>query len=282
MQKHSLNRREILTGATAAGIIAAAGVSPAASKEHTTMRVPGIQLYTVRDAMATDVAATLQAVAGIGYREVEFAGYFDHSPGDIRRLLEQFDLASPSTHAGTGALRDDAQSFADTAATIGHEYVTLAWLAPEERETIDDYKRWAEVLNRAGEVCRSQGLRVAYHNHDFEFVPLAGRVPFDVLLEETDADLVDFELDFFWVRKAGQDILEVIGRAAQRFVMSHIKDMDVAGEMADVGKGTIDFAAILADPRANAIRHCFVEHDAPADPFQSVAFSHYSLKAILD
>ena len=125
-------------------------------------------------------------------------------------------------------------------------------------------------------------MRAAYHNHDFEFTRLQGRLPYDVLLEQTEADLVDFELDFFWARNAGRDILDVIGQASGRITLSHIKDMDEAGEMVDVGKGIIDFAAILDDMSATAIRHCFVEHDTPADPFQSAAYSHYSLQSILD
>jgi len=281
MKNFLLSRRKMLGGSAALSIAALAApfISPAMAA--TNKRVPGIQLYTVRAAMATDVAATLQAIAGIGYREVEFAGYFDHSPARIRELLERFGLAAPSTHMDARALRDDPQPLVDAAAAIGHDYVTVAWLRAEDRQTIDDYKSWAEVFNRLGEICRDNGMRVAYHNHDFEFLPLQGRLPFDLLLEETDADLVDFELDFFWARKAGREVLDVIGAAPERFTMSHIKDFDTAGNMVDVGKGTIDFAAILADPAAAAIRHCFVEHDAPADPFQSAAFSHYALRSIL-
>ena len=281
MKNLSLSRRELFSSSAALGLaaIAAPLISPAMAAAK--KRVPGIQLYTVRDAMATDVAATLQAIAGIGYREVEFAGYFDHSPAQIRNLLDGFGLASPSTHTDARALRDDPQPIIDAATEVGHDYVTIAWLRPEDRQSIDDYRTWAEVFNRAGETCRASGLRLAYHNHDFEFVDMQGEVPFDVLLSETDADLVDIELDFFWVRTAGRDILDVIGQAPERITMSHIKDYDADGNMVDVGKGTIDFAGILNDPAAAAIRHCFVEHDSPPDPFQSAAFSHYSLKSIL-
>lgn len=282
MQKHSITRREWLWSAAAAGLVVAAGPASAAPSTPASSRVTGIQLYTVRASMATDVATTLQAIAGIGYSEVEFAGYFGHSPGQIRELLERFGLAAPSTHMDATALREDPQPLVDIAAEIGHDYVTVAWLNAEDRQTIDDYRKWAEVFNRLGESCRISGMRVAYHNHDFEFVPMQDRLPFDVLLQETDPDLVDFELDFFWVRKAGREVLDVIGRAPERFTMSHIKDIDVAGNMVDVGKGTIDFAAILADPAAAAIQHCFVEHDAPPDPFRSAAFSHYALQSILD
>jgi sugar phosphate isomerase/epimerase len=282
MRKLSLSRREMLGSTATLGLAALAAPFIPPASAATTKRVPGIQLYTVRDAMATDVAETLQAIAGIGYGEVEFAGYFEHTPGQIRMMLERFGLAAPSTHMDARALRDNPQPLVDAAAEIGHDYVTVAWLDPEDRNSLDDYRKWAEVFNRVGEICRSNGLRMAYHNHDFEFAPMQGRVPFDILLEATDPSLVDFELDFFWVVTGGRDILDVIRQAPGRMTMSHIKDFDSAGNMVDVGKGTIDFAAILADPAAAAIQHCFVEHDAPPDPFQSAAFSHYSLKSILD
>jgi hypothetical protein len=160
--------------------LAAPFIPPASAA--TTKRIPGIQLYTVRDAMATDVAETLQAIAGIGYGEVEFAGYFEHTPGQIRMMLERFGLAAPSTHMDARALRDNPQPLVDAAAEIGHDYVTVAWLDPEDRNSLDDYRKWAEVFNRVGEICRSNGLRMAYHNHDFEFAPMQGRVPFDILL----------------------------------------------------------------------------------------------------
>lgn len=280
MRNFSLSRREILGSGAALGLVAMAAplTSPAAV---TKKRVTGIQLYTVRASMATDVAGTLQAIAGMGYREVEFAGYFGQSPARIRQLLEGFELSAPSTHMNAIALRDQPQQLIDIAAEIGHDYVTVPWLNVEDRQYIDDYRKWAEVFNRLGEICRKNSMRCAYHNHDFEFVPLQGEVPYDVLLQETDPDLVDFELDLFWVRKAGRDILDVIGQAPNRFALAHIKDIDDAGNMVDVGLGTIDFAAILADPATSAIQHCFVEHDNPPDPFHSAAFSHYALKSIL-
>ena len=281
MQKFSLTRREMLSGVTAVGVLAASGTVSTTVAAANSIRVPGVQLYTVRDAMAKDVAATLQAVAGIGYREVEFAGYFDLQASEIRRLLEQFNLSSPSAHVDARVMRDDPLPTIEAAATVGHDYATVAWLQPEDRQTLDDYRRWADVLNRSGEVCREHGLRIAYHNHDFEFEQLDGGIPFDVLLERTEADLVDFEMDFYWVRKADREILDVLGKAPQRITMAHIKDMGPAGEMVDVGAGTIDFSDILAHADAAGIRHCFVEHDEPEDPFQSVAFSHYALQEIL-
>lgn len=278
MTDASYNRREMLTAT--AGLVAATSFVGTANAQ--TKRVPGVQLYTVRDSMATDVEKTLQAIAGIGYREVEFAGYFTRTAGEIREMLARYGLSSPSTHVNGETVQKNPDPFVELAAEVGHDYVTIAYMQPENRQTIDDYKRWAEVANRLGEACRQNGMRAAYHNHDFEFQPIDGVVPFDILLNETDADLLDFEVDFFWVAEAGRDIREVLAMAPERMTMSHIKDRNVAGHMVSVGDGEIDFAGILGDPVGASIKHCFVEHDNPSDSFRSVAASHYVLKSILE
>ena len=280
MSDSKFNRREMIAAAAgAAGAVAATGISSTAQAQ--TKRATGIQLYTLRDAMAKDVERTLQAVAGIGYEEVEFAGYFARPATEIRQLIERYGLRSPSSHVNGEAIRDDPSRFVDFAAEVGHEYVTIAYMQEENRQTIDDWKRWADVCNRLGDVCRRNGMRAAYHNHNFEFVPIDGVVPFDILVSETESELLDFEIDFFWVVRGERDILDVLSMAPERMTMTHMKDIDLAGNMADVGDGTIDFGGILAHPAGAHIKHCFVEHDMPADPFMSAAYSHYRLKELL-
>lgn len=280
MPEQTINRRQLLTVTAAAGAVAATGIPSTANAQST--RVPGVQLYTVRDSMAKDVEKTLQAIAGIGYREVEFAGYYTRTAKEIKGMLARFGLASPSTHVNGETVQQDPAPFVDIAAEIGHDYVTIAYMQPENRKTADDWKRWVDVANRLGEACRQNGLRAAYHNHDFEFQEIDGIVPFELLLAETDPALIDFEVDFYWVREAGLGIRDVLAMAPERMALSHIKDRHVDGRMVDVGDGTIDFAAILADPVAASIRHCFVEHDIPDDPFRSVAASHQVLRRILE
>ena len=271
------NRREMLAATASFAVVAGfASVAQAQTK-----RVPGVQLYTVRDSMAKDVEITLRAIAGIGYREVEFAGYFGHPAAEIRAMLDRYALVSPSTHVDGESVADDPSEIVDIAAEIGHDYVTIAYMQEENRRTVDDWKRWAEVTNRLGEACTASGMRAAYHNHDFEFQATDGIIPFDILVDETDAGLVDFEVDFYWVRKGGADIPAVLAMAPERMTMSHVKDMNAAGDMVRVGDGTIDFGGILASPVAGSIKHCFVEHDHPEDSFRSVAYSHYALKSIL-
>ncbi len=281
MKKHSVSRRELLAAGAAAGTLWLARPRAARAASRPTPRLPGIQLYTLRASMADDVAATLEAVAAIGYRDVEFAGYFGHSPADIRRLLGEFGLAASSAHLPLGELRAAPAPLLDAAATIGHRYVTVPWLEPDERRTLDDYRRRADELNRIAEAAHSRGLRLAYHNHDFELAAIDARLPLDVLRERTDPQLVDFELDFYWVTRAGHDVLDVLAQDPSRYALAHLKDIGDDGQIVDVGSGRIDFAAILASPAAAHLQHLFVEHDRPADPFRTAALGRSRLGRIL-
>jgi sugar phosphate isomerase/epimerase len=276
----ALSRRALLAGSAGLGALALpAGTTLAADRPDAagSERVPGIQLFTLRGAMADDPHRTLLALAGMGYGAVEFAGHHGVPPGELRGWLDELGLTAPSGHVPPHDFRDDPGPWIESAVTLGHDYLVLPWLAEEDRQTVEDYRGWARVLNRAGRAAREAGLRVAYHNHDFEFMPIDGVVPQELLMAETDPGLVDFELDFFWVRKAGRSIREVLNWAPERFTLAHIKDIDEKGDMVDVGAGTIDFAGVLASPAAAHIRHPFVEHDNPPDPFRTAAVGRFWL-----
>ncbi|HEX9282738.1 MAG TPA: sugar phosphate isomerase/epimerase [Gemmatimonadales bacterium] len=240
----------------------------------------GLQLYTVRRAMQADVEATLARVAATGYTEVEFAGYFGKSPGEVRAILDRHGLAAPAAHVSMAA--DQWRAALDAARVIGHHYVVVSWIPAEQRQTLDAYKRMAQDFNRLAAEARAAGLQFAYHNHDFEFVPLEGRLPFDVLLAETDPTLVQLEMDLYWITKGGQDPLAYFARYPGRFPMVHVKDSAGAPEhrMVDVGAGTIDFRKIFARRKQAGIRHFFVEHDEPADAFASIRASYEYLKRL--
>jgi sugar phosphate isomerase/epimerase len=242
----------------------------------------GLQLYTVRSLMADDVAGTLDAVARIGYREVETAGLHGLAPADFRRLLDDHGLRSVSGHVPLDALRTEAERTLADAAVLGQHWVTVPWLAVEDR-TPDGYRRVAESLNLAGEAASAAGLRVAYHNHDFEFAELPGaqgRTGWELLLTATDPALVDLQMDIFWTVHAGSDPVAWFERHPGRFPMVHAKDRTATGEMVDVGAGVIDFAAVLAVGRATGLLHILVEHDQPGDPLASVRNSYATLAAL--
>ena len=156
----------------------------------------------------------------------------------------------------------------------------MAWIDAARRKTLDDYKRVGEAFTRVGAQARAAGLRFAYHNHAFEFAPLEGRVPYDVLLESTDPAMVEFELDLYWITDGGGDPLAYFRRWPGRFPLVHIKDKAADGKMVDVGAGGIDWKAILHQRKEAGIRHAFVEHDDPPDPFASVGASYAYLKQL--
>lgn len=274
-----MNRRTFLNTA-ARGVIGGAALTTMNWTNHAAFagRISkvGLQLYTLRDQMRQDVAGTLAKVAQLGYKEVEFAGYQDKSPEQIRDLLKQNGLTSPSVHFPLASLADKPEKLVGVAKTIGHKYLVCPWLAPNERRTLDDYKRLATILNKAGEVCNKAGLQLAYHNHDFEFMALDGQLPFDLLLAETNAKLVKMELDLYWITKAGHDPLAYFAKHPGRFPLVHVKDMDNTDRkfFAEVGRGTIDFKKIFAQAKQAGIRHYFVEQDqCPGSPFDSIKIS---------
>ena len=233
----------------------------------------GVQLYTVRSLMENDVAGTLEQVAAVGYDEVEFAGYFEHSPAEIRGLLDQFGLVAPAAHIGIDRLRNELDKVLEEAQTVGHRYVICPWLAEDQR-TLDAYKGHAAFFNEVGEQCKAVGIQFAYHNHDFEFVPMDGRIPFDVLCEQTDPALVQIELDLFWIIHGGGDPMAFFERWPGRVPLVHVKDRTEDGVMTEVGAGDIDWPTIFGARALAGIRHYFVEHDQPAEGFASVAASY--------
>ncbi len=263
----SLDRRAFL-GALG---IAALGCSKRSAEESKpvvagTLDRIGVQLYTLRGEMEKDLGGTLARVAAIGYKDVEFAGYFGRPAADVRRILDSHGLRAPSAHVGTpAALTKDWEKLLDDAKVAGHDYLIVAYLSEEERRNLDDYRKHADLFNKAGATAKQAGVRLAYHNHDFEFVRMEGKLPYDILLERTDPSLVAMELDLFWITKAGQSPLAYFERYPGRFELVHVKDMDAspAQRMVEVGRGSIDFASIFAKREKAGIRHFFVEHDNP-------------------
>ncbi len=281
------NRRTFIAtiGAAAVGVVS--GCSSAAAPRRRLSRI-GLQLYTVRDQMKADLPGTLARVAAIGYKEVEFAGYFGRTPTEIRDLLARNGLTSPSTHvASIDSMRKEWPKVLDDARQIGHQWVLIAWLPEQERGGVDAWKRLAVEFNEAGRVARDAGLRFGYHNHDFELTPIHGAagataaIPLDLLLAETDPSLVDFEMDLYWVVKGGGSPSSYFARFANRFPLVHVKDSAGPPEhtMTEVGRGSIDFRRIFADGE-KSIRHFFVEHDQPSDPIESIRTSYNYLQTL--
>jgi sugar phosphate isomerase/epimerase len=276
-----LTRRTFM-GTVALGLAAMRRASAAS------IRRVGVQLYTVRADMEKDFDGTIAKVAGIGYKEVEFAGYFNHTPQQVKDVLARNGLTSPSAHIDYPSLAGDAWLKAiDAAKTIGHEYLINAWVDEAIRKQPDSWKRIAETYNRAGEVSRKAGLQFAYHNHNFEFAPVDGKLPYDFLLDTCDPSLVKMEMDLCWITSAGKDPLEYFRRYPGRFPLVHVKGLGkkigdatvpidkILPEITDVGHGdVIDWKRIFAQSEQAGIQHYFVEHDIPKAPLDSLKASY--------
>ena len=241
----------------------------------------GLQLYTVRDLMKADMPGTLARVAAIGYKEVEFAGYFGRTPREVHEMLEKYHLSSPSTHLPYESFQN-WQKVLDDSNVIGHKWVTLPWIPEEKRRTVADWKAIAAQFNQVGAQAKKSGLRFAYHNHDFELKPIDGVKPLDILLGETDPKLVDFEMDIYWVIYGGGDPFDYFTRFPHRFALAHVKDSSGPPDkkMVDVGQGKIDFRSIFARSAKAGFKHYFVEHDQPADPIATIRNSYNYLHAL--
>jgi sugar phosphate isomerase/epimerase len=275
-----MNRRHFLSLAAGGASLALIQSSGLAANGRRIKQI-GLQLYTIRDAMQKDFEGSLARVAEIGYREVEFAGYFNRTPQQVKQLLKKNSLRSPSTHVGLGAFREDLSKNIETAKILGQKYLVCPSLPQNERRSIDDYRRLAEFFNRVGDDCRKAGLVFAYHNHAFEFDAMNGRLPYDVLLEETDPKLVAMEMDLYWVVRAGHDPLRYFDRHPGRFPLLHVKDMEnEPGQgFAEVGRGRLNFKKIFQASKKAGARHFIVEQDrTPGDPFESIKISHDYLR----
>ncbi len=254
----------------------------------------GLALYTVREEMSKDPSATLKAVADAGYAYVEAAGYsegkfYGMSPEDFGKLLKEVGLKPVSTHQGGMTMENVDQMIADVK-KAGFKYFVIP-VPPMGHFKVEEGKMGmseeleflTEVLNSVGKKCKQAGLELLYHNHDFEFVKNeAGIVPIEYFLEHTDADTVNFEMDLYWVTRAGADPLAYFEKYPGRFKMWHVKDMDDEGKFAPVGTGKIDFGRILAKKEQSGMKYYYVEQDRTWDekPLDVIKVSHQGLKNI--
>ena len=236
--------------------------------------LPGLQLYTVREPLAADIDATLRGIAEIGYREVETAGFAAAAIDVLQEKLKRFGLAVPAMHAGYDDLRRDPGSVVAEAAILGSTFAVCPSVDADQRRTADDWKRVCETLTRAGRALRRNGVTLAYHNHDFEFVPFDdGTTPFQSILGETDPDDVKLELDVYWLAKAGRDPVKSLLAARGRAALVHLKDLGRDGSTMELGAGVLDLESIVRAALLVGVKHLFVEQDDSSDPMRSAATS---------
>ena len=257
----------------------------------------GLALYTVRDAMGENAKETLKAVADAGYKNIEAASYaegkfYDMSPTDFKAYLDEVGLTPISTHQGTVTLENADQMMADVKAA-GFEYFVIP-VPPMgmfefnmEERTMNmkgTAAELAEILNTLGEKANAAGLQLLYHNHDFEFKPNSDDVVvIDYLLENCNPEFVNFQMDLYWVTKAGANPVAYFEKYPGRFKAWHVKDMDDHGSFAPVGNGSIDFASILTKKELSGMEYYFVEQDMTFDglePLEAMKISHKGIENI--
>jgi sugar phosphate isomerase/epimerase len=281
-----MNRREFL--GTAAATVLFSRLAAFAADEHKLGAI-GLQLYTVRDQMAKDFEGTIAKVAATGYKETEFAGYFKRTPQQVKAALERNGLTAPSAHIPVEDLRAKLPEVIEAARVIGHQYIVNPWINEEDRGSLDKWKKMAEFFNETGRKVKEAGLQFAHHNHDFEFKPTDGQVPYDLLLKETDPNLVKLEMDLYWITAAGQDPLKYFNEYPGRFPMLHVKDRPVKlphpiyvtenAKFAPVGTGVVDFKRVFAHADKGGVKHYFVEQDySQGSPFDAIKTSYNNLR----
>lgn len=306
----NLNRRKFLqsTGTLVLGGLALSGKAGSLLSGMAPHPV-GLQLFTFFGIIDDDVKGTLTKIAAVGYKEMESAfskkgGYYGMKPKDFKAMVNDLGMKWKSHHVlgapfkmPPGAkmpngpdgkpmvippmknLRDNMQELVDDAAEGGIQYLVCA-NAPTG--TIEEIKSSIEILNKTGVACKKAGIQFCYHNHDMEFKPIDGQVPYHMLLTETDAKNVKMELDLAWAVKGGQDPVKLFKDHPGRFPLWHVKDLDAThNTILPVGSGTIDFKRIFANKAESGMQHFFVEHDGPKDAMASIKSSYEYISGTL-
>lgn len=237
---------------------------------------PGIQLYTVRTEMLADAKGTLKQLASLGIKQIESArsakgNYYGLTGKEMKQECKDLDMTLRSGHVAVDA---KWQQTMEDAAEAGQEYLICSSM-PSSGQTIDNYKRTAEVFNRSGEECKKMGLKFGYHNHDYEFEKVGGQVLYDVLMDNTDPKLVHMELDLGWVVASGNDPLEYFKKYKGRFPLWHLKDMDLQKKHStEFGKGGLDIVKVLQNQNESGLKYFFIEQEEYAKtPLESMKYN---------
>ncbi len=242
----------------------------------------GLQLYTVRDWTEKDFVGTVRKVAEMGYAGVEFAGYGGLSAEAMGELLDETGLEPAGSHVAIPLMEEDLEGVIRYNQAIGNPFVGVPWMATELRNPAG-FRQVAKKMNVWGQAYAEAGIQLYYHNHNFEFEMMDGVTGWEILMNETDPDLVYFETDVYWMRYAGYDPAELIKRYADRIALVHLKDMTGEGDartFAEVGEGTTDFAPIFAAAEAADADWYIVEQDrCNGSSIESARMSLNNLKA---
>ncbi|WP_072992121.1 sugar phosphate isomerase/epimerase family protein [Flavobacterium segetis] len=286
-----IQRREFLINTSLA--LGALAIAPSFAY-NTKKKAIGLQLYSLRDSLPKDVKGILTQVGQAGFSEVETYGFsvkngfFGTGVKDFKAMLNDNGLKATSNHFDFNNYietdsTENIKAYIDTANYLDSSYVTVPWISERLRgTTADDYKKLADKITKVAELCNAANLKLAYHNHDFEFEKFGDSTGYEILLNNTDKNKVDFELDLYWVVRSGNDPLQLFKKYPGRFTMWHVKDMDKSNQdlNTEIGKGRIDFKAIFAEAKLSGMKHFYVEHETNyfPNPIESVKESCFYVR----
>ena len=282
-----MDRRKFIqtSSIAAAGLLTLPTFLEAAKKKSAI----GLQLYTLRDVIMSDVKGVLTSVAAMGYTEAETYGYndgklFGMPVAEFGIFMKGIGMQTVSGHYGIDMTTKGWDKSCEDAKSLGQSYVVVPWMDKKYYSSLDELKKTCDTLNKAGEVAKKHGLQMGYHNHAFEFEKVEGKVIMDTMLGQLDPKLVTWELDLYWVVRAGQDSVNYFEKYPGRFQLWHVKDMDKANNErnADVGTGTIDFKNLFTKAKQSGMKKFFVEQETyPSTPMESTKNSINYTKTIL-
>ena len=291
IQNKMIQRREFLINTSLA--LGALAIAPSFAY-NTKKKAIGLQLYSLRDSLPKDVKGILTQVGQAGFSEVETYGFsvkngfFGTGVKDFKAMLDDNGLKATSNHFDFNNYietdsTENIKAYIDTANYLDSSYVTVPWISERLRgTTADDYKKLADKITKVAELCNAANLKLAYHNHDFEFEKFGDSTGYEILLNNTDKNKVDFELDLYWVVRSGNDPLQLFKKYPGRFTMWHVKDMDKSNQdlNTEIGKGRIDFKAIFAEAKLSGMKHFYVEHETNyfPNPIESVKESCFYVR----
>jgi sugar phosphate isomerase/epimerase len=281
----------------------------------------GIQLFSLPKMLSDDFEAGIKMLAKMGYKELELfgpfpfsteaaqkswasvtpmlgfsgSGYFGKTIQEVKKILADNGLICPATHTDLDTLETKMEKLGEAAAILGHKYVTLPAIPNERRKTLDDYKKMADSFNKIGENAKKNGIRFGYHNHGYGIKPMDGQIPLQLLLEQTDPNLVFFELDVFWTASGGANPIDYLSKYPNRYKMLHLKDMkekkEFSGDggdasqwiplfsnMTTAGDGVMDLKGIVKKAKEIGVEHYFIEQDMVTSPEIALKRSFDNLK----
>jgi sugar phosphate isomerase/epimerase len=250
-------------------------------EKHMTQKLPvALQLYSVRDHTAKDMAGTLRQLAAMGYQNVELAGYGNLTREQLKDVIDETAQEVVSIHTNLARLQNEIDDIVAESKVFGNRYVVLGSVPAELRGSAANWRAAAKTLNTIGERLHQHDLQFCYHNHAFEFEEeYDGEYGLDILLTHSDPRFVQSELDSYWVKKGGAEPVEYIKKYSGRIPLLHIKDMRTNGDFAEIGAGTFDWPAIFAAAEATGVKHYIVEQDTcPGDSMDSVKLSIDNLR----